>query len=142
MLDHDVDNVKTETRYMPDKIRTNVQMGWFVLALTGIIFLIAVAAKLVDETISVTSPGVFAISAVIAFVLAFGFYRKSRIAAALSVVWFFTLLVHSYLQQSSWGEYLSQVIMFGIFYVPAIRAVFEFHRLSKLGYVQKARTPG
>jgi serine/threonine-protein kinase len=114
----------------PKEIHDKLHNGWIAGAIVGgLSFLYACWIALTsDAQMGIKLAGF--IDTLLVFALAFGIYRKSRVAAVLMLVWFVVGRIFQVYVSGQFGGVLLLVI-FSLFFYQAAHASFAWHRLQK-----------
>ena len=112
--------------------QSGIHNGWVVGAISAGLLLLGAIIQLVGQGIDAGLP-IFAGGCMLALIcagLAYGVYRKSRIAALILFVLFLALWVASVITLGGFAGVLVEMIrlLFAVMLYQAIRACFDWHR--------------
>lgn len=111
---------------VPKDILKKIRVGWIAAVITGamtlVMMLIAINTDVLNEVFDIWS----SVDVVLVFGLAYGIYRKSRIAASSMFVYFLISKIILIMESGQPGGMVITVL-FIYFYFRAMIATFQYH---------------
>lgn len=108
----------------PDDVLRKIKVGWVVAGLSAAINLVAALLALKDGNAAIGIAN--AIGAALIGALAYGIYRKSRVAASLMLAYYTLVRVATVAAGSLDGAVIGVIVI--LVYLSAARATFQYHR--------------
>ena len=110
-----------------DGAQRHITRGWITGAvMTGVTFLASVTAS----AAFLAPDGLRYADAALAFLLTFGIWRRSRIAAVAMLILFVAVTVFKVASVGARPLFLLFAAAFSYFYVQAVRGTWAYHRLA------------
>ena len=125
-------NLETPASHIevPQDVLKKIRNGWIVAVIGGCITLLVAVVSLYGVDIAGLGGSELFIDVGLMFVLAYGIYRKSRVAATIMVVYFMASKIIIWIELGTVNG-IAMTLVFLYFYSQAMIGAYQYHKLMK-----------